>query len=253
MNGDVNNTFHRRPCSPFALVLRHKRLGDLPHAPRDLRLRDRFPYREPSRQHADPVAVDARHPPAERDRKDRPRGVPSDAGQRRERLRIGRHAAAMVADDGPRGRMQVHRAAIVPQALPDLENRLVGCLGEGLDGREPREKPLVVRDDRGNLRLLEHDLADPDAVRIGRSPPRQVAAGPAEPREQPAHEGAAGGRREAGEVAWSHCLAVRKTAKAFTAENAENAENGTDWHTATTPTKSTTSTERTDDRVSSGP
>ena len=41
---------------------------------------------------------------------------------------------------------------------------------------EAREETLIVGNDRGDLGLLEHDLRQPDAVRIARILPGQIVA-----------------------------------------------------------------------------
>ena len=47
-----------------------------------------------------------------------------------------------------------------------------------------REKPLEIGSDCGHLGLLEHDLADPDGIRISRPAPGQVPRVTAEPCER---------------------------------------------------------------------
>ena len=48
-------------------------------------------------------------------------------------------------------------------------------LGRG-DGGKRLQKALVVSNHGGDLRLLQHDLADPDAVQIASPPPRKIAS-----------------------------------------------------------------------------
>ena len=45
----------------------------------------------------------------------------------------------------------------------------------GLDGRQFTQPAIPKWDYRFNLRLLQHDLAYPDRIRIARTPPRQIA------------------------------------------------------------------------------
>jgi hypothetical protein len=56
----------------------------------------------------------------------------------------------------------------------------------------PGEEALIIRDGCGDRRLLQHDLGDPDAVRVAAlarpSAPRQVAPVPVIPGEQPPAE-----------------------------------------------------------------
>src|SRR5689334_13612083 len=54
--------------------------------------------------------------------------------------------------------------------------------------RESLEKALVVVNNAGNLRLLEHELRDENAIWIASAPPREVAAVRAKPCAQLAAE-----------------------------------------------------------------
>ena len=128
--------------------------------------------RERARDHAGDVAVDERRALAERDRRDRAGRVGADAGHRAQlarprreragadRLRTGVEAAGarVVAEAGPRGEHVVER-----------RRRERGHRGK------PRHPALPVGDHRGHAGLLQHDLADPDRVRIAGAAPRQVA------------------------------------------------------------------------------
>src|SRR5580704_4227864 len=66
------------------------------------------------------------------------------------------------------------RAAVVAETAPELENALdrrhreAGHVGKG------GQKALVVRNDRRDLRLLQHDLREPDPIRVARVLPGQV-------------------------------------------------------------------------------
>ncbi len=82
----------------------------------------------------------------------------------------------MLGDDRLRRRMQVMRAAVVAESAPVLEHAIVRRGGQRAHVGERGEKALVVRDDRRDLRLLQHDLGQPDPVRVARALPRQVVA-----------------------------------------------------------------------------
>ena len=94
--------------------------------------------------------------------------------------------------------MQVAGAAVVAEPLPQLQHVLLVGGGEVGERREGGEEPLEVRDDGGDRGLLEHDLADPDAVRVAVGPPGQVAAVAVEPGEQGFAEGGEGAGRPPG-------------------------------------------------------
>jgi len=130
---------------------------------------------EHARQHARDVAVDQRRALAERDRRDRPRGVGPDARHRAQLGRARRQRAAVPRVDCLRPGVQVARARVVAEPGPRREHVVERRRGERRHRREPRHPALPVRDHRRDAGLLQHDLADPDRVRIARPPPRQIA------------------------------------------------------------------------------
>ena len=84
-----------------------------------------------------------------------------------------------------RGAAEVPGARVVPQPLPNGENLVFGRGGEGGERREAGEEALEIRDDGGDARLLEHDFAQPHAVRVARLlPPGQRAHVAGEPRQE---------------------------------------------------------------------
>src|SRR5207245_2152189 len=78
--------------------------------------------------------------------------------------------------DQPRRAVQVSAARVVAEPAPEPQHRFLARTGEGLHGGKALKEALVVRDDGRDLRLLEHHLREPDAVRIARALPRQVVA-----------------------------------------------------------------------------
>src|SRR5437773_746693 len=60
---------------------------------------------------------------------------------------------------------------------------LVGS-GERFYVRKSPQESLEIRNDRRHLRLLQHDLADPDCIQIACPPPRQIAGAVLEPDKQ---------------------------------------------------------------------
>src|SRR5262249_10573638 len=99
---------------------------------------------------------------------------------------IARKFAAVFGNDLFGGRMKLPRAAVVAQAFPETQH--FGFFGGSkfVDGRKRGHEPLEVIAHRGDLRLLQHDLADPYAVRVARFTPRQIAGMIGVPRKQPA-------------------------------------------------------------------
>jgi hypothetical protein len=80
--------------------------------------------------------------------------------------------------------VQGARTPVVAQSAPRLEHRLGVRLGQRLHTGKARHKALEMADDRLDARLLQHRLTDPDAVRIARATPRQIALHSAIPRQQ---------------------------------------------------------------------
>jgi hypothetical protein len=122
------------------------------------------------------VAIDERRAFAERDRCDRPGGVRTDA---RDLAEVGGARGQGTGDavgDGLGAGVEVARARVVAEARPRGEDIVEWSIGERAHRRKPRHPAFPVRDDRLDARLLQHDLADPDRVRIPRAPPGQVAA-----------------------------------------------------------------------------
>jgi hypothetical protein len=83
-----------------------------------------------------------------------------------------------------RGRVQLPRSAVVSEPLPQPQH--LGFLGgrEPMYVRERLRKPREVVANRGHLRLLQHDLADPHPIRIARLSPRKIARVLGIPRQQ---------------------------------------------------------------------
>ena len=120
---------------------------------------------EQPRHHALDIAVH-RHPRhTERDRADRSGGVVADPRQRAQSGRIAWERARR--DHGAGAGVQVAGASIVAKARPGGEHILQRRDGERRDGGEAGYEPFIVRDRRRNGGLLQHDLAEPDMVRIG--------------------------------------------------------------------------------------
>ncbi len=93
--------------------------------------------------------------------------VGPDPGQRQESLdSIGKLAAKCC--HGFRTGMQVAGTGVITQACPGGHDGFGRCGGQGMYIREPGEETLVVGDHGGHRRLLQHDLAEPHLVGIGR-------------------------------------------------------------------------------------
>ena len=90
--------------------------------------------------------------------------------------------------DGLRAGMQVAGARVVAEPGPELQHVVERRGGERRDGREAREEARIVRSDRLHGGLLQHDLGEPDAIRVRPlalgGAPRQHAAMAVVPGEQ---------------------------------------------------------------------
>ena len=80
----------------------------------------------------------------------------------------------MVGDDYFCRSVQLPRTAIVAEPLPESEHIVLGRRGQGRHGGKPLQKATIKIDDPLHLRLLEHDLAHPHAIRILRPAPGQI-------------------------------------------------------------------------------
>lgn len=125
-------------------------------------------------EHPGDVAIDERGALAERDRRDRPGGVRPDAGHLAQLRGPPGQRAVPARADRLRARPQVARPRVVAEPRPRREHVVERRPRERGHRREPRHPALPVRDHRGDAGLLQHDLADPDRVRIARAAPRQV-------------------------------------------------------------------------------
>src|SRR5262249_25272133 len=123
-------------------------------------------------------------------------GVAANAGQSAHLLGIRGEDALMFRRDLTSRPVQVAGTAVVAQPFPEAKHFLFRGGGQRRHGRERLQKTLEIRHDRRYLRLLEHDLADPDGIRVAALPPRQVALVASKPGQQlPAHAAPKGKRK----------------------------------------------------------
>jgi hypothetical protein len=142
-------------------------------------------------EHTLHVAVENRAALAVRERGDGGRRRAADAGQRFERRRVVGKVRTVLIDDDARGRVQVMRTTVIAETAPQLQHACKRRGGERRHRRKFIDEAPVVGQHGGNLRLLQHDFRQPDAVGVARSLPRQVApAVLALPRDDARGEGA---------------------------------------------------------------
>jgi hypothetical protein len=131
---------------------------------------------EHASEHARDVAVDERRAFTVCDRCDRTRGVRTDARHLAQLARTRWQRAGERLCHRLRPSVEVARARVVAEAGPRSEHVIEPRGGERAHRRKLRHPALPVRDHGLDARLLQHDLADPDRVRIARATPGQVAA-----------------------------------------------------------------------------
>ena len=116
-------------------------------------------------------------------------GVAADAGESESGFLRSRKFTGVEADDFFCGAMEIARAGVVAEASPGFEDGRFGRTSEGANGGKPCEETLVIGEDGGDARLLQHDFGDPDAVGIAGSAPGESALVGVEPGEEAAAEG----------------------------------------------------------------
>jgi hypothetical protein len=92
--------------------------------------------------------------------------VTTDTGQFTGCREIARESASMAMLDGFRNRMQIASSRVIAEALPRVEYVTFRSPGQGGEIREAAEPLIIIRDNGGNLSLLEHELGDEDGVGI---------------------------------------------------------------------------------------
>src|SRR5262249_55537609 len=71
--------------------------------------------------------------------------------------------AKLVADPNSRP-MEIPGARVVAKSRPQVKYVVDGRIREGANSREALDEALVVGNDGGDLRLLQHDFGHPDAI-----------------------------------------------------------------------------------------
>ena len=95
-----------------------------------------------------------------------------------------RKLAVVFGHQDPRRLVEMPGPAIVAQPFPEPQHVLFVGISQLAHRGKCLEEVLEIGHHRGDLRLLQHHLADPDAIGIAVFPPGQVAAPAPEPFEQ---------------------------------------------------------------------
>ena len=136
------------------------------------------------RHDAQHVAVDGGRRMMARNRADGARRIAPDARELQQRLEGERHDAAVFRHDDLCGLLEIARAAVVAEPLPELHELVVRAGCECGDVGERLEEALEIRQHGRDARLLQHDFGNPDAVRRWLLAPRQHARDGRIPGEQ---------------------------------------------------------------------
>ena len=181
--------FHQRLVEIAGTVGRHERGEPLARLFFELCVRDRREIVIQPRRHTQNIAVHRRNGQSERDRRHRACRVLADTGQGKQPVVIGRQFAAVFLAQQDRCTVQVAHAAVVAEPLPELGvNGLVRRRESGNIGQRVHPTGKIAAHGL-HARLLQHDLAHPDAVGSRLRPPRQVAVTGVIPVQQRLHDG----------------------------------------------------------------
>ena len=71
---------------------------------------------------------------------------------------------------------EISRASVVAEALPRAKHLIFRSARQGGEIGKRAQPLVIIRDDGGDLRLLEHELGDEDCVRVARAAPREITA-----------------------------------------------------------------------------
>ena len=131
---------------------------------------------EHTREQTADVCLDDRDRLIESERRNRVCGVTTETGESADLIDVLREDAPVLSDDDFRGGVQIAGTRVITKPLPRVQH--VGIRGARKAGEigEAVEPASIIWNDRGDLRLLEHEFGDKNRVGIGRVTPRQVAA-----------------------------------------------------------------------------
>src|SRR5262245_3699431 len=185
----------------------HERAGEIPDRLLPTKAPEPPGSEEHPAEHAPYVRIHDRHRPTVGEAAHRPGGVAADAPHAAQQGLVVGQPPAVARDRLAGNAAQVDRADVVAERIPEARDLLRGRAGEALEGRIAVQELVVLRDHPVDLRLLQHDLGDQDAIRVFGAPPRQVAAMLAVPGEQTSAKTRAGGRDgQCGRRHGRHCV-----------------------------------------------
>ena len=143
-----------------------------------------MPDAEKASQEAHDIAIENRARLMEGDAGNRAGGVAADAGKREDVIEVLGKPAVVLRDDLLRGSLKIADPLVIAESFPELVQFGFGRAGESLDRRECLHPASPVRQDGFDLRLLEHDLGNPDGVGVTRAAPGEIAGVGGKPVQQ---------------------------------------------------------------------
>jgi len=141
-----------------------------------------------ARQQSRDVRLDDWHSLVEREGGDRAGGITSNPGKSLDRIQSARKPATMFFHHGDGSRTEITCARVIAEALPGVKDLLFGSSRQGGEIGETLHPLIIIWEDGGDLRLLEHELGDQDGIGIAGAAPGKIAAVSAVPGAERAPE-----------------------------------------------------------------
>ena len=129
-----------------------------------------------ARQNASSVGFDNRNWLIKGERGEGIGSVTPDAGHRANCGEIVRKSGAVLSVHDFSGCMKIAGPRVVAETLPRVEDVTFRSPSQRAKIREPAEPLIIIRDNGGNLGLLEHELGDENGVGIARVTPGKIPA-----------------------------------------------------------------------------
>ena len=123
--------------------------------------------------HAQNISVHRRLRQTEGDGRDGARGIVPDARELPQLGRRGRQLAAVMFREEQSGFPEIAGAAVITEALPELQQAVLRNGGQRRNIRELSQEALIIGNHGFDARLLQHDFGDPGMVGGGILTPGQ--------------------------------------------------------------------------------
>ena len=134
------------------------------------------------------IAVNGGGAMVEGDRGNRRGGIVADPGEGPQLGQVLRQLPAMALGDGTSTGMQVAGAGVITEPLPQIQHLVERGRGKRANIGKTRHESVKIGTDGGDGGLLQHDLAEPDPIRVGaptgRRAPGEIAAMAVVPRQE---------------------------------------------------------------------